>query len=74
MNMKVGDLIKNKTQSYGCIGVYAGKFLVVGIKDAPVARGWIGTAPKQVRAKRISDGSEIRWLNIESWEVISESG
>ncbi len=65
--MKVGDLIKSKIRYNGQ------KFLLVGIRDMPAARGWIGPAPKQVKSIRMPDGFKTRWSNIETWEIVSES-
>ena len=73
--MKVGDLIKHKPPHKPPYDWFVGqKFLVIEAKDAPVAKGWIGTTPKHIRVIRMPDGYCLSFYDIESWEVISESG
>lgn len=71
--MKVGDMITNKTRYINRPSGNKQKFLVVEVRDAPVANGWIGTLPSQVRAIRMPDGLRTRWCTVDGWEVISES-
>ena len=59
-DMKIGDLIKNKTRYVGQ------KFLVIGVRDTS-AHG------HQVRGIRMPDGFKTRWSLVNGWEVISES-
>ena len=63
-DMKIGDLIKNKTRYVGQ------KFLVIDIRKQTYGAK---SELTKVRAIRMPDGFKTRWSLIDGWEVISES-
>ncbi len=69
--MKVGDMITNKTRYVNRPSGTRQRFLVVEIRDKPVAE--LGITLKQLRAIRMPDGFRTRWSVIDGWEVVSES-
>ena len=63
-DMKVGDLIKNKTR------YVRQKFLVIDIRTEKTYG--VKSELTKVRAIRMPDGFKTRWSLIDGWEVISE--
>ena len=63
-DMKVGDLIKNKTRYVGQ------KFLVIDIRIQKTYGA--NSELKKVRAISMPDGFKTRWSLVDGWEVISE--